>query len=78
MNSACSTRTELLSSARQQLVISQTKLLRDRILSEDEQSSLDAWLDYIDAINALEFNNIKDKDSFNEIVWPAEAVLKVN
>ncbi|EEY6116438.1 TPA: tail fiber assembly protein [Escherichia coli] len=78
MNSACSTRTELLSSARQQLVISQTKLLRGRILSEDEQSSLDAWLDYIDAINALEFNNIKDKESFNEIVWPAEAVLKVN
>ncbi|ENW0589844.1 TPA: tail fiber assembly protein [Escherichia coli] len=59
-------------------MISQTKLLRGRILSEDEQSSLDAWLDYIDAINALEFNNIKDKESFNEIVWPAEAVLKVN
>ncbi|WP_416855410.1 tail fiber assembly protein [Escherichia coli] len=55
-----------------QLVISQTKLLRGRILSEDEQSSLDAWLDYIDAVNALDFNTITDKASFNAIVWPTE------
>ncbi|MDW4840490.1 tail fiber assembly protein, partial [Escherichia coli] len=65
-------RTELLNNARQQLVISQTKLLRGRILSEDEQSSLDAWLDYIDAVNALDFNTITDKASFNAIVWPTE------
>ncbi|EJH4244794.1 tail fiber assembly protein [Escherichia coli] len=67
-----SRRTELLNNARQQLVISQTKLLRGRILSEDEQSSLDAWLDYIDAVNALDFNTITDKASFNAIVWPTE------
>ncbi|EFB6821694.1 tail assembly chaperone, partial [Shigella sonnei] len=67
-----SRRTELLNNARQQLVISQTKLLRGRILSEDEQSSLDAWLDYIDAVNALDLNTITDKASFNAIVWPTE------
>ncbi|WP_411004662.1 tail fiber assembly protein [Escherichia coli] len=62
-----SRRTERLNSARQQLVISQTKLLRGRILSEDEQSALDAGLDYIDAVNALDFNTITDKASFNAI-----------
>ncbi|HIC1790794.1 TPA: tail fiber assembly protein [Escherichia coli] len=69
-----SRRDSLLNSARQQLVISQTKLLRGRILSEDEQSALDAWLDYIDAVNALDFNSIKDKESFNAIAWPVEPV----
>ncbi|HFS3837246.1 TPA: tail fiber assembly protein, partial [Escherichia coli] len=69
-----SRRTERLNSARQQLVISQTKLLRGRILSEDEQSALDAWLDYIDAVNALDFNTITDKASFNAIAWPTEPV----
>ncbi|EFB5122916.1 tail fiber assembly protein [Escherichia coli] len=69
-----SRRTERLNSARQQLVISQTKLLRGRILSEDEQSALDAWLDYIDAVNALDFNTITDKATFNAIAWPTEPV----
>ncbi|HAX5210427.1 TPA: tail fiber assembly protein [Escherichia coli] len=69
-----SRRTERLNSARQQLVISQTKLLRGRILSEDEQSTLDAWLDYIDAVNALDFNTITDKATFNAIAWPTEPV----
>nr|WP_245394549.1 tail fiber assembly protein [Escherichia coli] len=73
-NMAESRRTERLNSARQQLVISQTKLLRGRILSEDEQSALDAWLDYIDAVNALDFNTITDKATFNAIAWPTEPV----
>ncbi|WP_438408502.1 tail fiber assembly protein [Escherichia coli] len=55
-------------------MISQTKLLRGRILSEDEQSALDAWLDYIDAVNALDFNTITDKATFNAIAWPTEPV----
>ncbi|WP_350337800.1 hypothetical protein [Escherichia coli] len=29
-------------------------------------------MDYIDAVNALDFNTITDKASFNAIVWPTE------
>lgn len=66
-----SRRESLLNSARQQLVISQTKLLRGRVLSDAEQTALDAWLDYIDELNALDFTDIADKADFDAIVWPA-------
>lgn len=65
-----SRRESLLNSARQQLVISQTKLLRGRVLSDAEQTALDAWLDYIDELNALDFTDIADKADFDAVAWP--------
>ncbi|GCZ18363.1 phage tail fiber assembly protein [Escherichia coli] len=65
-----SRRDSLLNSARQQLVISQTKLLRGRVLSDAEQTALDAWLDYIDELNALDFTDIADKADFDAVAWP--------
>ena len=65
-----SRRDSLLNSARQQLVISQTKLLRGRVLSDAEQTTLDAWLDYIDELNALDFTDIADKVDFDAVAWP--------
>lgn len=65
-----SRRDSLLNSARQQLVISQTKLLRGRVLSDAEQTTLDAWLDYIDELNALDFTDIADKADFDAVAWP--------
>lgn len=66
-----SRRDSLLNSARQQLVISQTKLLLGRALSDAEQTALNAWLDYIDELNALDFTDISDKSDFNAVAWPA-------
>ncbi|MDX5561215.1 tail fiber assembly protein, partial [Escherichia coli] len=63
-------RDSLLNSARQQLVISQTKLLLGRSLTENEQASLDAWLDYVDALNALDFTSIANKADVEAIIWP--------
>ena len=65
-----SRRDSLLNSARQQLVISQTKLLLGRALSDAEQTALDAWLDYIDELNALDFTDIADKADFDAVAWP--------
>ncbi|HIB9872225.1 TPA: tail fiber assembly protein [Escherichia coli] len=65
-----SRRDSLLNSARQQLVISQTKLLFGRLLTENEQASLDAWLDYVDALNALDFTSIANKADVEAIIWP--------
>ncbi|EAN9674090.1 tail assembly chaperone [Salmonella enterica] len=65
-----SRRDSLLNSARQQLVISQTKLLLGRSLTENEQASLDAWLDYVDALNALDFTSIANKADVEAIIWP--------
>ncbi|HDT4824723.1 TPA: tail fiber assembly protein [Escherichia coli] len=59
-----------LSRAREQLVVGQTKLLCGRVLSEDEQTSLDAWLNYVDALNALDFTGITDKADVEAIEWP--------
>ena len=66
-----SRRTELLNSARQQLVVGQTKLLLGRTPPENEQASLDAWLDYVDALNALDFTDITSKADVDAIEWPS-------
>ncbi len=66
-----SQREMLLSRARAQLVVGQTKLLLGRELPENEQSSLDAWLDYVDALNALDFTDITSKADVDAIEWPS-------
>ncbi|EHW2951317.1 TPA: tail fiber assembly protein [Escherichia coli] len=70
VTAAVTKRDSLLNSARQQLVISQTKLLLGRSLTENEQASLDAWLDYVDALHALDFTSIANKADVEAIIWP--------
>lgn len=60
-----------LSRAREQLVAGQTKLLLGRALPENEQASLDAWLDYVDALNALDFTSITNKADVEAVEWPS-------
>lgn len=50
--------------ATQKIVVWQTKLLIGRKLSTAEMASLNAWLDYIDAVSAIE------SDTAGDIEWP--------
>ncbi|MCM2849622.1 tail fiber assembly protein, partial [Escherichia coli] len=65
-----SQREMLLSRARAQLVVGQTKLLLGRALPENELASLNAWLNYVDALNALDFTSIANKADVEAIIWP--------
>ncbi|OCJ24616.1 tail fiber assembly protein [Serratia sp. 14-2641] len=57
------TRSNLLSDASLKISYWQTKLLLGTI-KEDEKSILSVWIDYIDAINAI------DLSKGNDVVWP--------
>lgn len=59
-----------LGRAREQLIVGQTKLLYGRALSNDEQASLNAWLNYTDALNALDFTDINNGTDVDAIDWP--------
>lgn len=59
-----------LGRAREQLIVGQTKLLCGRALSNDEQASLNAWLNYTDALNALDFTRINNGTDVDAIEWP--------
>lgn len=50
--------------ASSKIVIWQTKLLMGRKLTTDETASLNAWMDYIDAVTAV------DTSSAPDIIWP--------
>lgn len=56
--------TALINEATQKIVVWQTKLLIGRKLSDAETKSLNAWLDYIDSVNAIQSNTSDD------IIWP--------
>lgn len=49
---------------RQSVSLIQTKLLMGRKLSEDEKERMEAALDYIDALEAINTSNVQ------EIIWP--------
>lgn len=57
-------RDELLDEASLKIAIWQTKLLMGRKLTTDETASLNAWMDYIDAVTAV------DTSSAPDIIWP--------
>lgn len=59
-----SQREQLLAEANTKIVIWQTKLLAGRTLSAGDSAMLNAWLDYIDALDALEIDNAPNID------WP--------
>ncbi|MEG5771933.1 tail fiber assembly protein, partial [Enterobacter roggenkampii] len=46
------------------IVVWQTKLLMGRKLTTDETASLNAWMDYIDAVTVI------DTETAPEITWP--------
>lgn len=57
-------RDELLDEASLKITIWQTKLLMGRKLTTDETASLNAWMDYIDAVTVI------DTETAPEITWP--------
>lgn len=59
-----SQRDQLLAEANTKIVIWQTKLLAGRTLSAGDSAMLNAWLDYNDALDALEIDNAPNID------WP--------
>ena len=54
----------LLGYASSRIVVWQTKLLMGRKLTVDETASLNAWMDYIDAVTAI------DTETAPDITWP--------
>lgn len=54
----------LLNNATSRIVVWQTKLLAGRTLSAPEKEQLNAWLDYIDALDAIDMSAAPD------ITWP--------
>ncbi|EHC5015235.1 tail fiber assembly protein [Escherichia coli] len=50
--------------ASSKIVVWQTKLLMGRKLTTDETASLNAWMDYIDAVTEI------DSSSATDICWP--------
>lgn len=60
-------RTALLEEARKAISIWQTKLMIGRKLTEKENSLLNAWLDYIDTLEAID-THVTSKDM--QITWP--------
>ncbi|MGV3915484.1 tail fiber assembly protein [Citrobacter braakii] len=54
----------LLEEAGQKISVWQTKLLMWRKLTDDESASLNAWIDYIDAVTAIDTSTAPD------ISWP--------
>lgn len=59
-----SQRDQLLAEAKTKIVIWQIKLLAGRTLSAGDSAMLNAWLDYIDALETLEIDNAPNID------WP--------
>ncbi|EGS2003375.1 tail fiber assembly protein [Enterobacter cloacae] len=57
-------RDELLDEASLKITIWQTKLLMGRKLTSDERASLDAWMDFIDAVSTV------DIEAAPDIIWP--------
>lgn len=63
-------REKRLARAREHLVVWQTKLLCGRAVSDGEHVLLNAWLDYYDALNALDFTYINNGTDVDAIEWP--------
>ncbi|HAY0539001.1 TPA: tail fiber assembly protein [Escherichia coli] len=63
-------REKRLARAREHLIVWQTKLLCGRAVSDGEYVLLNAWLDYNDALNALDFTYINNGTDVDAIEWP--------
>jgi len=61
---AANKKNELLETAKSKIIVAQTKLTLGRKLSETELSTLNGWLDYIDALEAVDLRGAPD------IAWP--------
>lgn len=53
-----------LSYATNKIVVWQTKLLMGRTLTDSESANLNAWMDYIDAVQAIDTSTAPD------VIWP--------
>lgn len=56
-------RARLISEAKEKIVVSQTKLVLGRTLTDEQTASLHAWLDYIDAVEACDTTP-------SPVIWP--------
>ncbi|MEN3755182.1 tail fiber assembly protein [Mangrovibacter sp. SLW1] len=59
----------LISEARDTISIWQSELLLGTI-SDDDKSSLTAWISYINELQALDFSSITDESSYDAFAWP--------
>ncbi|HGC6387418.1 TPA: tail fiber assembly protein [Cronobacter dublinensis] len=66
LSEAQSNKSNLLEVAAQSISVWQTKLLMGRALTEDETSKLNVWMDYIDAVSAVDTSVAPD------INWPVK------
>lgn len=66
VNLAAFKKQSLLDAANQKISLWQTKLLMGRKLTEAEMANLGLWLDYIDALDAIDPSDAPD------IEWPVE------
>jgi hypothetical protein len=41
--------------------------LQEKKLTDEPKSSLDAWLDYMDKLEGLDFSNLKDEAGFKKL-----------
>lgn len=59
-----SKKSELLEAAKSKIIVAQTKLTLGRTLSDTELTTLNGWLDYIDALETVDLTGAPDID------WP--------
>ncbi|MTD26243.1 tail fiber assembly protein [Erwinia sorbitola] len=65
----------LIDEATKRIAVWQTKLLMGRKLSDDDSAALNAWMDYIDAVEAIDVSTV---DADMHIAWPAEPAGSFN
>lgn len=64
VNEANQQKIALISHSTSKIIVWQTKLLAGRALTSAESAQLNAWLDYIDALEAVDTSKVPD------ITWP--------
>lgn len=63
-------RQSLITAANKTISFLQTKLLAGRELTHEQKTALNAWLDYTDKLDALDFTDLKNVAGFEAIEWP--------
>lgn len=65
-----SQRQSLLATANSAISTWQTKLLLGKELTEEQNKKLEAWLDYMDELEALDLTGVVDDTGYKAIEWP--------
>jgi hypothetical protein len=65
-------RQKLYAAANNTISLWQTKLLAGKALTDDQKMKLDAWLDYMDKLEAMDLSVVKGEAAYNAIGWPKQ------